>query len=154
MCAVCAALAFVLAGCPNSSTGGGTPATPPTITLATGVTCAGTVGVTVSKAKIQSGILTITICVTCNGAALKGVPTSTAMFTKATADELELQQNNRFRAGVSFPATDATGCTTRRFNISNTFAGLDASDLMGQSFNVQVKDATGAVVATGSGTIS
>lgn len=127
------AASMALAACPG---GGGAP--PVTITLP-GATCTGTVGCTVTARVTNDAsarpVLTIKVCVTCNGTPLGGV----GSITGTIQSEVPLPPS--IPAVTTFGATGNDGCTTVRYVVTGAI-------LQGQQVTVKVVDTTGATVTT------
>ena len=122
------------------------PSTTPTVTISLpgGASCTGTVGCTVTAVIAPDPnarpVLTITVCVTCDGTPLAGV----TGVTGTIVSDVPIPSN--VRNPTTFGATGANGCTSVRYVVRN-------SVLRGQTVNVNVVDTSGASVATSSVTI-
>ena len=129
---------LLLAGC---------PAPPPaTITLPSGVTCAGAVTTNVTAAiNPEPGTLrpklTIKVCVLCNGTPLAGVGGITVSFISEVPLPATVPSTP-----VTLQPTGTGGCVTKSYIIPG-------SVLRGEKVKVTVVDSTGAAVTTTTVTI-
>jgi len=120
------------------------PGVPPVTITLPGATCTGTVGCTVTASVANDAsarpVLTIKVCVTCNGTPLGGV----GGITGTVQSEVPLPPS--IPATTTFGATGTDGCTTVRYVVTGAI-------LQGQQVTVNVVDTTGATVTTATVTI-